>query len=64
MVSIATVFLIIVVALVLIYQTQKNKDKQVTYDQLYQDILNGKIKNVHDKLIDYITTKGLDHQIV
>ncbi len=42
----------------------KQENIGLILDQVYQDILNGKIKNVHDKLVDYITTKGLDHQIV
>lgn len=33
-------------------------------DIIYQDILNGKIKNKHDKLIEYIEQKGLNNQLV
>lgn len=33
-------------------------------DIIYQDILNGKIKNKHDKLIEYIEQKGLNNQFV
>lgn len=33
-------------------------------DQIYQDILNGKIKNKHEKIIKYIEEKGLNNQLV
>lgn len=42
----------------------KQESVGLILDQIYQDILNGKIKNKHEKLIAYVTSKGLDKQII
>lgn len=44
--SCITIILIVAVVFGFMYQNQKNKEKEITYDQLYQDIIDKKVEKI------------------